>query len=78
MWINALRGNLGRLTVAACEMVRAYVAQGGLVQAEAMAQAAGLAKSEKRESAQLRKATEENRTLGDMVARLLARAVEKE
>jgi hypothetical protein len=34
-------------------------AQACLVQAKAMAQAAGLAKSEKREAAQLRKATEE-------------------
>ena len=35
-----------------CEMVRAYVAQVGLVQAKATAQAAGITESEKREAAQ--------------------------
>ncbi|MFY9835877.1 MAG: hypothetical protein WAK55_05310 [Xanthobacteraceae bacterium] len=35
-----------------CEMVRAYVAQVGLVQAKAMAQAAGITESEKREAVQ--------------------------
>ena len=35
-----------------CEMVRAYVAQVGLVQAKAIAQAAGITESEKREAAQ--------------------------
>jgi hypothetical protein len=35
-----------------CEMVRAYVAQVGLVQAKAMAQAAGITETEKREAAQ--------------------------
>jgi hypothetical protein len=35
-----------------CEMVRTYVAQVGLVQAKAMAQAAGITESEKREAVQ--------------------------
>ena len=35
-----------------CEMVRTYVAQVGLVQAKAMAQAAGITDSEKREAVQ--------------------------
>jgi len=35
-----------------CEMVRAYVAQVGLVQAKTMAQAAGMTESERREAAQ--------------------------
>jgi len=35
-----------------CETVRAYVAQVGLAQAKAMAQAAGLTQSEEREAAQ--------------------------
>jgi hypothetical protein len=35
-----------------CEMVRAYVAQIGLVQAKAMAQSAGITESEKREAMQ--------------------------
>jgi uncharacterized protein YneF (UPF0154 family) len=35
-----------------CEMVRAYVAQVGLAQAKAMAQAAGMTESEEREAVQ--------------------------
>ena len=35
-----------------CEMVRAYVAQIGLAQAKAMAQAAGMTESEEREAVQ--------------------------
>jgi hypothetical protein len=35
-----------------CEMVREYVAQVGVVQAKAMAQAAGITESEKREAVQ--------------------------
>jgi hypothetical protein len=35
-----------------CETVRAYVAQVGLAQAKAMAQAAGMTQSEEREAAQ--------------------------
>jgi hypothetical protein len=35
-----------------CEMVRAYVAQVGLVQAKAMAQAVGMTESEQREAVQ--------------------------
>ena len=35
-----------------CEMVRAYVAQVGLAQAKAMAQAAGMTESEERAAAQ--------------------------
>lgn len=35
-----------------CETVRAYVAQVGLAQAKALAQAAGMTESEEREAAQ--------------------------
>ena len=35
-----------------CEMVRAYVAQAGLAQAKAMAQAAGMTESEERQAVQ--------------------------
>jgi hypothetical protein len=42
-------GSHARIT---CEMVRAYVAQIGLVQAKAMAQAAGMTASEEREAVQ--------------------------
>jgi hypothetical protein len=38
--------------VLTCEMVRAYVAQIGLAQAKAMAQAAGMTASEEREAVQ--------------------------
>jgi hypothetical protein len=42
-------GSHARIT---CEMVRAYVAQIGLAQAKAMAQAAGMTASEEREAVQ--------------------------
>jgi hypothetical protein len=46
---GAAAGSHARIT---CEMVRAYVAQIGLAQAKAMAQAAGMTASEEREAVQ--------------------------
>jgi len=43
-------GTLERHSNVNCEMVRAYVAQNGLVQARAMAQAAGMTASEERKA----------------------------
>ena len=43
-------GTLERHSNVNCEMVRAYVAQNGLVQAKVMAQAAGMTASEERKA----------------------------
>jgi hypothetical protein len=43
-------GNLEQHSNVNCEMVRAYVAQNGLVQARAMAHAAGMTASEERKA----------------------------